>query len=148
MFRSLKVFAWAATIGMGVSATANATDTVVNVDLQDSSTATNISGMQIGIAPRSVTKGAIKFHVVNKSRSVVHEMIVVPVKDESAALPYDQKSGRLIEKKIHGLGEVPELKPGKSGNLRLTLKPGTYLLLCNQPGHYQAGMKATLTVTP
>ena len=30
----------------------------------------------------------------------------------------------------------------------LDLKPGAYELICNQPGHYHHGMKATFTVTP
>jgi uncharacterized cupredoxin-like copper-binding protein len=28
----------------------------------------------------------------------------------------------------------------------LNLKAGTYLLLCNQPGHYKAGMSTKLVV--
>jgi len=44
-------------------------------------------------------------------------------------------------------GEVPELDPGKSGTLSVSLQPGTYLLLCNQPGHYEAGMWTVFTVT-
>jgi uncharacterized cupredoxin-like copper-binding protein len=28
----------------------------------------------------------------------------------------------------------------------VTLKPGTYVLLCTLPGHAQLGMRATLTV--
>ena len=44
------------------------------------------------------------------------------------------------------LGEVSELDPGKSGTLTLKLDPGTYMLFCNIPGHYMAGMWTTVTV--
>ncbi|MHB8646232.1 MAG: cupredoxin domain-containing protein [Thermomicrobiales bacterium] len=49
--------------------------------------------------------------------------------------------------------EVVELKkatdnidPGKSATLSVDLKPGTYTVICNIPGHDQLGMKITLTV--
>lgn len=127
---------------------ARAAATTINVDLLDPSTSAGISGMQMKSDHPVVGAGPVRFHVVNRSRSVVHEMIVVALTNPDEALPYDAKAGRIPEKKIHHLGEVPELKPGKSGDLQLTLKPGSYMLLCNQPGHYEAGMKTSLTVTP
>jgi Sulfocyanin (SoxE) domain len=39
------------------------------------------------------------------------------------------------------------LKPETSGKLTLNLKPGPYLLMCNQPGHWHAGMWTKFTVT-
>lgn len=35
---------------------------------------------------------------------------------------------------------------GKSGSVAVDLKPGTYTVICNIPGHEQLGMKVTLTV--
>jgi len=35
---------------------------------------------------------------------------------------------------------------GKAGSLAVDLKPGTYTVICNIPGHEQLGMKMTLTV--
>ena len=45
------------------------------------------------------------------------------------------------------MGEVSELDPGKSGSLTVTLNPGKYLLICNDPGHYVSGMWAEFDVT-
>jgi uncharacterized cupredoxin-like copper-binding protein len=123
-------------------------DTVVNIELTDPSTAAGISGMEMKDDHPTVPQGPVLFHVVNRSRSVLHEMIVVALTSPDEKLPYDPKAGRVVESKIHHLGEVSDLKPGKSGTLHLVLKPGTYLLMCNQPGHYEAGMKTQLTVTP
>ena len=39
------------------------------------------------------------------------------------------------------------MQPGATKALTLDLKPGTYLLVCNLPGHYAAGMWTVLTVT-
>jgi len=62
-------------------------------------------------------------------------------------LPYDDRQGAVIEKRIKDLGEVPDLPAGKSGSITLRLGPGSYLLICNQPNHYKAGMWTRLTVT-
>ena len=56
------------------------------------------------------------------------------------AVPYDEQKGLIDEDAAGHLGEVSELEPGKSGALRLDLKPGRYALICNVPGHYVAGM--------
>jgi uncharacterized cupredoxin-like copper-binding protein len=45
------------------------------------------------------------------------------------------------------LGATPTFKGG-SRTLALTLKPGKYVFYCSVPGHRQAGMEGTLTVSP
>ena len=40
------------------------------------------------------------------------------------------------------VGEVGELKPGQTKKLVLKLNKGHYALLCNLPGHYEAGQFA------
>ena len=41
----------------------------------------------------------------------------------------------------------PTVAPGNRSSLTVTLKKGTYLYYCPVPGHKQAGMKGTLTVS-
>ncbi len=43
--------------------------------------------------------------------------------------------------------EVDAIQPGQSKQVTVDLKPGTFNVLCNIPGHAEAGMKTTLTVT-
>jgi hypothetical protein len=45
------------------------------------------------------------------------------------------------------LDEVENLLPGSRSSLTVNVGPGTYLVMCNLPGHYEAGMWAYLTVT-
>jgi uncharacterized cupredoxin-like copper-binding protein len=104
--------------------------------------------MGVTIFRHTVNAGAVTFSVTNHSEKTIHEMLVVPIKDTRTALPYLGGENRVDEDKIHSLGEVSELDPGKSGSLTLKLKPGKYLLTCNVPGHYAAGMWTVLTVTP
>ncbi|MGB8313810.1 MAG: plastocyanin/azurin family copper-binding protein [Aestuariivirga sp.] len=102
--------------------------------------------MGIKINKKSVPHGKVTFDVVNDSKETVHEMLVAPVKDENTVLPFVENENRVNEEKSGDLGEVSELEPGKSGSLTLDLKPGNYLLFCNVPGHYTAGMWTMLKV--
>ncbi len=120
--------------------------TVVHASLQDPSNP-GVSAMHIALDRDSVPAGKVTFRAVNQSKDLVHELIVVRVDSPEASLPYDAKKQEVREKQIHHLGEVADLKPGRSGALTLNLKPGHYLLICNQPGHYKAGMRADFTVT-
>ena len=121
--------------------------TVVKVSLQDTSTDPSVTAMHIALDRDSVPTGRVTFRAKNESKDQVHELIVVRVESPQAALPYDEKKGEVIEKRIHHLGEVSDLKPGRSGSMTLNLRPGSYTLICNEPGHYKAGMSTPFTVT-
>ena len=45
------------------------------------------------------------------------------------------------------IGGIHDMKPGASGEVTVDLKPGTYELYCDVPGHYGAGQKVTITVS-
>ncbi len=123
-----------------------ATAQVVAVTLQDASADPSTSGMVIKADTTKVKAGRVTFEAVNRSKDLVHEMLVVPAPSGGKELPYDTHTNTIIEKRVHSLGEIPELKPGARGKVTLNLKAGTYLLLCNQPGHYKAGMSTKLVV--
>jgi uncharacterized cupredoxin-like copper-binding protein len=127
---------------------AQTTVSVVNVTMRDPSSDSSLSSMEMKASPNSVKAGPIKFAVTNQSQSVVHEMILVQTDGSGKALPYNDKAGRVVESRIHRLGEVSDLKPGTSGTMTRTLKPGSYLLICNQPEHYKQGMWTSFVVTP
>lgn len=131
-----------------MAAAAQAATTDVNVTLTDTTSVPPAQGMQIAANPGTIKAGTVRFHVVNQSKTVTHEMIVVRVKSPDETLPAMARADRIDEKKISHLGEVANLKPGKSGNLRLALKAGNYLLICNETGHFHQGMKTAFTVTP
>jgi len=121
--------------------------TVVKVSLHDPSGDPALASMHIAVDRDSVPAGKVTFRAVNQSKDQVHELIVVRTDPGQSELPYDQKKQEVVEKRVHHLGEVADLKPGRSGTMTLNLKPGSYLLICNQPGHYKAGMSTSFTVT-
>jgi uncharacterized cupredoxin-like copper-binding protein len=72
----------------------------------------------------------------------MHEMVVVKTTKAPGSL-----AGTGKEASEQGaVGEVADLKAGKSAKLTLALKPGKYVLLCNLPGHYKAGQYVGFTV--
>ncbi len=104
--------------------------------------------MSIRTDHASIAAGPVRFDVTNWSKSMLHEMLVVAVDEGAAPLPYDYATGRVVEDQVHVLGETKELPPNASAALDLELPAGTYLLICNLPGHYAAGMATPLAVTP
>jgi uncharacterized cupredoxin-like copper-binding protein len=119
----------------------------LGIKLQDPSNDPSIAHMRIVLDHETIKPGRVTFHAENQSKNLVHEVIIA--RDDGAKeLPMDAKHARVMESRVRRLGEISDLAAGKSGNLTVNLKPGTYVLFCNQPGHYQDGMFATLTVAP
>jgi len=138
----MRIFAgilWAV-LGAGAAEAA----TVVTVSLGD---AADDKSMAMTLDTTTAKAGPVEFDVTNLSKTKTHEMIVVAVKSANQKLAYDSKNDKVDELKIKDLGEAADLEPGTKKTLTLTLKPGVYALICNQPGHYHHGMKATFTVT-
>jgi uncharacterized cupredoxin-like copper-binding protein len=104
--------------------------------------------MSIRIDRQVIKAQKVELDITNWSRSLVHEVLVVPVDSPDAPLPYDYGAGQVVEDQVHVLADSSELKPNESKMLEVDLSPGSYLLLCNVPGHYASGMVAPLTVTP
>jgi uncharacterized cupredoxin-like copper-binding protein len=104
--------------------------------------------MSIRVDQATAKAGAVRFDVTNWSRGMLHEMLVVAVDGDSAALPYDATQSKVAENQVKVLGDTSELMPNGSKVLDLTLPAGSYLLICNVPGHYAAGMAIPFTVIP
>ena len=43
--------------------------------------------------------------------------------------------------------DVDDMDAGRTGQMTVSLRPGTYMLVCNAPGHYAAGQHITFNVT-
>ena len=154
--------ATALAIGAALASPSYAAGTVVNVSLWDKGTTSEMPTdlgfpatgkdmskvtMGIAVSTDTVKAGEVTFEVLNSSKETVHEVIVARLKDATTPLPYLAGDAKVDEDKagVH-LGEVSELDPGKTGALRLDLTPGTYLLYCDIPNHYMAGMWTLFTV--
>jgi len=141
--------AWAAGTVVNVSLWDKGAETPMATDLGFPAPGKDLSSASMGIAVSqdTVKAGETTFEVLNSSEDAIHEMIIVRLKDLTQVFPYNANDSRVEEDRLETLGEVSELDPGARGALRLDLKPGSYLLFCNIPGHFMAGMWTIFTVT-
>jgi len=103
--------------------------------------------MTLTLDKATIKAGETTFMVHNDAMSEEHEMVLVKLKSPDQKIEVVAGKDRIDEKKLKSMGEVSDLKPGAEGELKARLTPGSYVLLCNIKGHYQAGMHAQLTVT-
>jgi uncharacterized cupredoxin-like copper-binding protein len=94
----------------------------------------------IALSTKSAAHGKVTFSVKN-SGSGEHELVVIKTSTKASKLKVS--GGEASEK--GSVGEV-ELDKGKTKSLTLNLAKGHYALICNVPGHYQAGMHIDFTV--
>jgi uncharacterized cupredoxin-like copper-binding protein len=95
----------------------------------------------------SAAAGPVAFEVENQGPST-HEFVVVKTDLAPDALPTDENGD--VDEEGDGITPVDELEDiedGDSPTLEVDLEAGSYVVLCNLPGHYRQGMHAALTAT-
>ena len=99
----------------------------------------------IGLDTSSTTSGGVTFAITNAGPST-HEFVVFKTDLPADKLPV--KNGQVNEdsKQLDHIDEQEDIAPGSTSNLSVTLDPGSYVVICNIPGHYLQGMYAPLTV--
>jgi uncharacterized cupredoxin-like copper-binding protein len=113
-----------------------------------SATAIYVSEWSVGL-PTSMLAGQVKFSITNIG-TIQHELLVFKSDLPPAALPVDNK-GNIIEDGpgISLVSDGDNIDPGKTQTRVVDLtQPGTYVFVCNIPGHFKAGMFRVVTVTP
>ena len=108
------------------------------ITLQDSSTDASIAHMRIVLDRDTVKSGTVTLQAEDQSKTLVHEVLIVR-DDGIKDLPFDAKHGQVIESRLRRMGEIADLAPGRSGKLKLNLKPGTYLLARSRQGAPDSG---------
>jgi len=92
----------------------------------------------------AVTFRATEFHYNPKEGSAHAGEVVFVVKNEGA-IEHNFVIQDAGKKKV---AEIAIIEPGTITEVRATVAPGTYAILCTLPGHREAGMAATLVVEP
>ena len=107
-----------------------------------------LSEWSVGL-PTSLVAGQINFAITNIG-TMPHELVVFRSTLSPSAYPVDAK-GDIIEDGpgITLVSKVSPIAPGVTQKVVVDLtQPGTYLFVCNLPGHFKAGMFRVVTVTP
>ena len=97
----------------------------------------------------SIPAGSVTFQV-NNLGTEKHEFVILKTDLAAAALPADPAVANKVQEETSGVqhvDEISEVVPGGQQDLTVALTPGTYVLVCNYPGHVHEGMVTTLTVT-
>ena len=134
------------------STTAAAADSDVDSDAAASTTPAaggaelDVSMKEYSYTPSAAktTAGAVNISAVNDG-SLPHEMVIAKTNLDPSKLP-TLDDGSVNEDALDVPGEVSDVGPGATGTGTVDLKPGKYVMFCNLPGHYAAGMYGTLTV--
>ena len=100
----------------------------------------SLKEFSVNPTPRAGAAGKVTFNVRNTG-TVPHEMVVLRTPKAAGSL----LSGAEADESGN-VGETGDLAPGQSKTVSVTLKKGHYVLLCNLPGHYQAGQHTDFTV--
>jgi uncharacterized cupredoxin-like copper-binding protein len=118
--------------GSGSAGTANGD---VAVTMKDFSIATSVA---------SFPAGDVTFGIQNDGPSA-HEFVILRTDVAQDALPVE--NGEIPEDQVDLVDEAEDIAPGTSRSLSANLTAGSYVLVCNLPSHYGAGMHAAFTVT-
>ncbi len=107
----------------------------VNVTLTDN---------KIVLDRASVQHGNVTF-VVKNTGTVVHELVVLKTDIAADKIPADPDEQGKVEEE-GSQGESGDLDKGEAKEFTLNLTSGRYALICNQVGHYAAGMHIAFEV--
>jgi len=107
----------------------------------------------LGVDRTSVPAGRVSF-VVPNAGALVHELVVLPLPTDGPGTRPTGADGKIDESqslgeasRSCGSGTGDGIAPGSTGWTTISLQPGRYELVCDQPWHYAAGMFDVLTVT-
>lgn len=108
----------------------------------------NLSDTAIQLSRGTASAGKVTFTITNATTSgQKHEFVIVQTDLAADQLPKNAE-GLVDEEKLTSFGEQGDIEPGKTVDLTVELHPGRYLMICNLPGHYNAGMHTEFNVSP
>lgn len=103
----------------------------------------NLKEFAIDLDAKTAKAGQVTFKATNKG-TTPHELVVL--KSDLAPDKLPVKDAKADESGAVSIGEIEELASGKSESKTFDLKAGKYVLICNIPAHYEAGMRLAFTV--
>jgi uncharacterized cupredoxin-like copper-binding protein len=112
----------------------------------DNTVAATLADYTITLDQDSAPAGDVTFDVTNDAEQI-HEFVVFQTDLAEDALPTDENGD--VDESGEGVtlvDEIEDIEGGSTQSLDVTLDAGSYVVICNLPGHYSQGMHASLTV--
>ena len=94
----------------------------------------------------SAPAGDVTFDVTNDAEQT-HEFVVFKTDLAASDLPTNEDGD--VDEEGEGVelvDEIEDIEGGTDQSLTVNLESGSYVLICNLPGHYAQGMHASFTV--
>jgi uncharacterized cupredoxin-like copper-binding protein len=106
-----------------------------------------LSDFKVEPAETSAAPGELTFDITNDAEQT-HEFVIVKTDLAPDSLPTNT-DGDVDEEGegIEPVDEIEDITAGSTQSLTVTLDAGSYVFLCNLPGHYRQGMHTTFTVS-
>ncbi len=135
--RSLALAASLALVGLPLAACSGNDSGGVGVTLQDFS---------VGMEETELQSGQVTFDVSNEAGQT-HEFVVIRTDLPADQLPTNDE-GDVDEngEGIEPVDEIEDIEAGSTRSLTVDLEAGSYVAICNLPGHYRSGMHTSFTV--
>ena len=113
----------------------------------DGGVAVTLADFTIAADPDSASAGEVTFDVTNDAEQT-HEFVVFQTDLAPDQLPTDE--GGDVDEAGEGVelvDEIEDIEGGSTQSLTVNLDTGSYVLICNLPGHYAQGMHTGFTVS-
>ena len=99
---------------------------------------------EIDLASSTAPAGSVTFNISNEGPST-HEFVVIKTDEAPDALP--TTNGTVNEDGLDLVDEQEDIAPSTTATLTTNLDAGSYVIICNLPGHYEQGMHTAFTVS-
>jgi uncharacterized cupredoxin-like copper-binding protein len=121
------------------------TQTALNSTTPSGSVDVSLKEYTVAPTPGVGKAGKLTFTVHNDGQ-LPHEFVVVSTAQQSGELAEASGGGQKEASEKGKVDEIGDMAPGTRKTLTVNLKAGHYVLLCNLPGHYQAGQHIDFNV--
>lgn len=103
----------------------------------------SLKEFEVNAAPAEASGGPVTFDVSNDG-SIIHNFRVIRSDLDPDDLPVD--GAQVDEEQVEVVASIEEFSAGETRDAAADLQPGSYVLICNVAGHYDAGMRVGFTV--
>ena len=129
-----RLLAVAALVAIAAGCTSTGGEGDVEVSLRDDA---------VTLEPATAEAGSVTFAATNDG-SVTHEIEVFSGDVDPATLPVEDNVASTEGLTL--IDEIEDITPGSSADLTIDLEAGSYVVMCNLPGHFAEGMYSSLEV--
>jgi uncharacterized cupredoxin-like copper-binding protein len=110
-----------------------------------------LSDFKIVLDKSSGSPGDETFHITNEGPSA-HEFVVFNTDLAEDQLPTTEENGvPIVDEEgstdLELVDEAEDIEPDTSTDLTVNLQAGSYVIICNVPGHYSQGMHTSFSVS-